>query len=154
MNQSYISKEGWISKLDALRGSTERILNLSPDWRASNGWDLKDLMIHLTAWDEEYLSILRSQIHKESYIPRFCRFSDYKKEEQMKFVNRWNNQILNDKRHLSFEKIRKYFIKTRQRVFREFGGIWSDDRGLSNDFALQISDLSAHDAEHIAKGIK
>jgi len=72
----------------------------------------------------------------------------------MKFVNRWNNQILNEKKLLSFETIRKQFIQTRQRVFREFGELRSDDEGLLHPFALQIDDLSAHDAKHIAKDIK
>lgn len=154
LNQSHISKEEWLSKIGALKNSTERILNLNTDWSASNGWDLKELMIHLQAWDEEYLNILKGQILRESYIPRFCRSSDYKREKQMKFVNRWNNQILNEKKHLSFETIRKQFIQTRQRVFREFGELWSDNEGLLHPFALQIDDLSAHDAKHIAKGIK
>lgn len=154
LNQSQISKEEWLSKIKALKNSTERILNLHPDWCASNGWNLKELMIHLQAWDEEYLNILKSQIHEEPYIPRFCRFSDYKQEEQMKFVNRWNNQIINEKKHLSLETVREYFIQSRQRVFREFGKLWSDNRGLLHPFALQIDDLFTHDAEHIAKGIK
>jgi len=71
LNQSHISKEEWLSKIGALKNSTERILNLSTNWSASNGWDLKELMIHLQAWDEEYLNILKGQILRESYIPRF-----------------------------------------------------------------------------------
>ncbi len=110
MNQGHISKEEWLSKIDALKISTEKILNLHPDWCASNGWDLKELMIHLQAWDEEYLNILKGQRQGESYILEFSRFSDYKREDQVKFINRWNNQIINEKKHLSVKVVREQFI--------------------------------------------
>ena len=155
MNQKHISKEEWLSKIRVLRESTEQLSNLPPDWLACNGWSLKELLIHLQAWDETYLCILEYQQRGESYIPQFCRFPDYNKENQMIFVDRWNNQIINKRKNLSLKEIRAHFIQTRQRVFKEFGELWSDEAGLQNpSIAIRIDDLSSHDTEHMAKSIK
>lgn len=154
MNQNNISKEEWLSKIDALRSSTDKILGLQPNWQASNGWVLKELFIHLQAWDEEYLGILKGCLSGDSYLPKFCRFPDYKREDQMVFVNLWNDQILNERKSLSIESVREEFIRTRQYVLREFSALWSDANGLQHPIASHIDDLSSHDIENISKKIK
>ncbi len=73
----------------------------------------------------------------------------------MIFVDRWNNQVIDERKNLSSEEIRVHFIQTRKRVFKEFGELWSDETGLQHpSIAVRIDDLSSHDIEHIAKSIK
>jgi hypothetical protein len=149
-----ISKEEWLLKVEALKSSTDRILNLPHNWQASNGWGLKELFIHLQAWDEEYLGVLKGCLSGESYLPKFCRFPNYKREDQMVFVNLWNDQILNERKSLSLESVKEEFFQTRQKVLKEFSMLWTDKNGLRHSFAIQIDDLSTHDIEHVSKGIK
>ncbi len=154
LNQENISKEEWLSKIDALRSSTDTILSLPHNWQALNGWGLKELFIHLQAWDEEYLCILKGYLRGESYLPKFCRFPEYKREDQMVFINLWNDQILKERKSLSFESVRDKFIQTRKNVLKEFSILWSDTNGLQHSFAIKITDLSAHDIEHVFKDIR
>ncbi|UCG01413.1 MAG: hypothetical protein JSW11_17560 [Candidatus Heimdallarchaeota archaeon] len=151
MNQKIINKEEWLLKINTLRTSTNKILSLPLNWQASNGWGLKELFIHLQVWDEEYLSILKSCLSGESYLPKFCHFPDYKREDQMVFINLWNDQVINERKTISLESLKEQFIRTREKVFNEFGKLWSDTNGLQHPFATQIDDLSKHDIEHISK---
>ncbi|MFX1250005.1 MAG: hypothetical protein ACFFCZ_00125 [Promethearchaeota archaeon] len=150
-----ISKEKWVSKINTLKKSTDEVLDLQHDWYASNGWGLKELLIHLEAWDEEYLCVLEALKHGKAYVAQYRRFPDYKEEDQMTFLDHWNNQILAERSKLSQEKVRDLFIQTRRKVLKKFEELWSDETGLQfPDFAVHIDDLSAHDTKHIEKGLK
>jgi hypothetical protein len=154
MNQNHVEKEEWIVKIKIFKETTNDILNLQSEWKDSNNWDLKKLLIHLQAWDEEYLCVLEGLKQGYSYIPQYRRFPDYNEEDHMIFVNRWNDQVLREKSSLSLEEVQKIFVKTRENALKEFEHLWNDQTGLLfSIFALRIDDLSNHDRKHLQKGL-
>ncbi|MHA1243492.1 MAG: hypothetical protein ACTSP7_02850, partial [Candidatus Heimdallarchaeota archaeon] len=94
-----------------LEKTTEAILNLDDSFKLPNGWDRRDLILHLWSWDDELTKLCVKKLDGK------CTDFQFGYEEMGIDYKEWNDQALEKKKDLSFEGAKELFTTTRKKLF-------------------------------------
>ena len=134
MDNVLTTAEIWIDKL---RLTTNLILHLANDTKLPNGWGKRELLIHLTGWDEEFINFsekMRQQV-------MFYEFYEDKGEEK-------NQQFLRDNEHLDLDSALLKFKKLREKLISVYEEILIDYPQDNEEF-LGFFSIWWHDLHHL-----
>lgn len=94
-------KQEVLNELNRVRAETEAALqNLDPNAviYAESEWTIKDIIGHLTTWEEEYLATLQAYLKNSSYVMELKKMSedDYNERNVARRKNFTNERIWRD----------------------------------------------------------
>jgi len=111
-------------------------------------WTLKDVIVHLTIWEEEGVNALLGLVEGKTSPPPFASAEE---------LDTFNNQGVQKRRHLSLEQVYADFQATRNRMKALLNDIPADD--FSRPFPLpwfeegtvstMLRSLVQHEQEHV-----
>ena len=132
---------------------TKKILSLDEDFELPNKWKLRELMIHLWSWDDQMIKGCEAKIKE-----KWCDFKFDHQEKGMKF-DVWNDKIIDEKKNLTFEEVKKIFKETREKTIKIFEKILAMPETIDDEKNLfrkeNVATLWMHDKHHLEQaGVK
>ncbi|MEA2069962.1 MAG: hypothetical protein U9O98_01580 [Asgard group archaeon] len=100
--------------LQNLIKTTDIILSANKEISQPNGWKLREILIHLWAWDQEMIKGCQAKISGKGNEFQFAH------QKQNMDMNKWNIEIIKQKDSLSFAEAKKLFAETRQKTIDLF----------------------------------
>ncbi|MHA1198751.1 MAG: hypothetical protein ACTSQF_05290 [Candidatus Heimdallarchaeaceae archaeon] len=123
--------ERWIKKLTL---TTDMLNELSEDTKLPNGWGKRELLIHLSGWDEEFIGFA-SEMRKKVIFYAF-----YEEEVETK-----NQQFIENNKELDFDEVNERFNKFREELTNVYKEILNqypqDNREFMSFFSIWWHDL-------------
>ncbi|MGC9778850.1 MAG: hypothetical protein HZR80_06365 [Candidatus Heimdallarchaeota archaeon] len=132
---------------------TELILDLPVSFSLPNGWGLKELLLHLWSWDDEFTKICEGKMNDSLDQ---CEF-EFKKMN-MDYVE-WNDYVLEKMSNLTLDEARQKYKETRYKIITLYEKLIKFPETVEDEKSFyrtdRILDLWQHDKQHLkAGGIK
>ncbi|MHA1307162.1 MAG: hypothetical protein ACTSQN_07700 [Candidatus Heimdallarchaeota archaeon] len=134
-----------------LEKTTEAILNLDDSFKLPNGWDRRDLILHLWSWDDEMTKLCAEKLEGK------CAEFKFGYEELGIDFNEWNDQALEKKKDLAYEEVKELFTTTRKKLLALYKKLMPlpkneelDEKSFKR--LANIMTLWKHDKTHLEKG--
>ncbi len=139
--------------IENTRKITKQILSLDENFELPNGWKLRELLLHLWSWDDQMIRGCEAKLDD-----KWC---DFKFDHQEKGItyNEWNNKILEEKKDLTLNQVKKMFKETREKTIQLFEKIISMPETIDDEKNFfrkeNVATLWMHDKHHLEQaGIK
>lgn len=133
--------------IENLKKTTKVLLSSDENISQSNGWKLREILLHLWSWDEEFIKACEAKIAGE--IKKF-QFDHIKQGIDM---DTWNVEIIDQKKDLSLEEVKKLFKETREKTIRIFEKVITVPETIENEESFlrneNIVTLWQHDKHHL-----
>lgn len=144
MNEQKLSPE---EHLEKYRKVTKQILALDESIELPNKWKLRELMIHLWSWDDQMIKGCEAKLED-----KWCDFKFDHQEKGMDF-NEWNDIILEEKKDLPLEEIKKLFKETRDKAISMFEKVIAMKEIIDDEKNFlrkeNVATLWMHDKHHL-----
>ncbi len=126
----------WRALQDSIAGATDAAL-LEPG--AVGEWSVRDVLCHLTTWEEEFLKALPLVLERKPF-PRYGGIAAFNRREQER------------KRRLSLEQVRREMDRTHARVRSALEAVGDLDPAVERRLRHRLRlDTYAHYREHAAQ---
>ncbi|MFW9924296.1 MAG: hypothetical protein ACFFDW_13510 [Candidatus Thorarchaeota archaeon] len=133
-------------KIANLKKATDVLLTLPESFSLLNGWNRRDLLLHLWTWDVEYIRLCEAKIKN-----KLKKFQFNYEELGMAYSN-WNDYIMEKFEDLSEEDIKEQFITDRTKLLKlleKLKDLPENDVPKEYMQTNQILDLWQHDKMHL-----
>ncbi len=122
---------------DKLKTTTEMLNSLENDVKLPNGWGKRDLLLHLSGWDDEFIKF-SEEMRKNVQFYAF-----YEEDGEAK-----NQQFFEETRELNLTEAIEKFNKIRQKLFEVYEEIIEKYPQDNKEFVGFFS-IWWHDAHHL-----
>ena len=134
MEEIIQTAERWIEKLKI---TTEMLLNLEDDTELPNGWTKREILIHLSGWDFEFIEFATEMRKNVKFYPF------YEEEGEAK-----NQRFLQEAKDLSLEDVLEKFKLLRNQLIDVYHEIVEKYPQENREF-LGFFSIWWHDAHHL-----
>lgn len=124
----------WINKLKL---TTDKLSGLSEDTKLPNGWGKRELLIHLSGWDEEFIGFAKEMRKKVIF------YAFYEEDGETK-----NQQFLEDSKDLDLNEANERFSKLRKELIDVYKEIINKYPQDNREF-LGFFSIWWHDVHHL-----
>ncbi|MBD3192286.1 MAG: ClbS/DfsB family four-helix bundle protein [Candidatus Heimdallarchaeota archaeon] len=130
-----------------LKQTSEFLLSLDENVSQSNGWTLREILLHIWSWDEQMIDACEAKIAGATDDDLF----DYQKQGIE--MDLWNEQMIEQKKDLSLEEVKKLFKETREKTIKYFEKFFANIETIEDEESFlrfeTVVVLWQHDKHHI-----
>jgi len=136
-------------KITIIKKLTDVLLKLPDSFSLDNGWNKRDLLLHLWTWDMEYIRLCTSKLANK--LKKFL----FEYETLNMTYSSWNDYNIEKHYELDFEEIKTRFQESRGKLiilFENLINIPEIEATKECFLTKRILDMYQHDKMHLEAG--
>lgn len=136
-------------KITNFKRLTKVLLDLPESFRQENGWNRRDLLLHLWTWDVEYIRLCTAKL--DGKLDDF----QYEFERLDMSYSNWNDFIMEKYSQLTYIDILEKFQEARKQLIKLFKKLAEKPEvDVPREYfkTRKILDLWYHDRNHLLEG--
>jgi hypothetical protein len=134
MEEIIETAERWTGNLEQ---TTKMLLDLKEDTKLPNGWGKRELLVHLSGWDKEFISFAEEMKKMIKFYPF------YEEEGEAK-----NQQFFKESKNSTDEEVHNNFLKFRNQLKEVYRDLIENYPQENKEFTYFFS-IWMHDVHHL-----
>ncbi|NHJ86960.1 MAG: hypothetical protein FK734_15970 [Asgard group archaeon] len=136
-------------KVSTIKKLTDVLLKLPDSFSLDNGWDKRDLLLHLWTWDMEYIRLCSAKLTNK--LSKF----QYEYESMNMTYSVWNDYNMEKYFDLSYDEVKLRFQESRGQLIGFFEKLIKTPEikvPKDNFLTTRILNIYQHDKMHLEAG--